>query len=256
MFCCCPSKDVEAAASSAACPPPFLLDCAANFVLGAAYSQMDVPEALRGKPDAATAALCAAWCAERGAAGYFFQQHPGGHEVVGFFDSVESMRGARVRHGHERGWLAFAPPALPSGDDRAVAFDANFVPNAPYEQEDLPAAAKNQPLPVTLQWCAARGAERGAAGFFYQEHANGHEIVGFYASAAAAAASSPAWHGHARGFVVTPSAARRPAAGAATEAKGEAEPAAVPVVLDGVEVKERAEADDGEWVVVGRKVED
>eukprot|EP00966_Prymnesium_polylepis_P190077 4404863-Prymnesium_polylepis.1 len=91
------------------------------------------------------------------------------------------MKGTRVWHGHTRGFLA---PPIAASADFVVDTETNFIVGAPYEQEDLPADAKNQVLAATLAYCEARAAARDAAGFFYQQHTNGHEIVGFYRDAA------------------------------------------------------------------------
>ena len=41
-------------------------------------------------------------------------------------------------------------------------------------------SAKDQPLATVLTRASVLCNERGAHGFFYQQHANGHEIIGFY----------------------------------------------------------------------------
>ena len=178
----------------------------------------------------------------RSAVAYFFQEHNNGHEIVGFYSSIDDMQGQRCMHGHVRGWISFLPPAPPVTMDLEVETTTNFILGVPYDQEDVPAEIKNNALPVTLRWCAARAAERGAAGFFFQEHTNGHEIVGFYASAVDATRGERGWHGHARGCVVAPRAAAKP------EEKLAAEPPST-LVVDGV----ANDVEDG-WVVVGKPV--
>jgi len=213
--------------------PQFWMDRSTNFILGASYEQEDIPPAWRGQPDEVVAAYCKGRCVARGAAGFFFQQHTNDHEIVGFYATVAAMEGERAKHGHARGFLCFAESCL-EGSGFTVDPQSNFVTNAPYEQIDLPAHAKNRALPVTLAWCAAQAKQRGAHGFFFQEHtANGHEIVGFYATADAVAQGERGWHGHARGFVAI-----------------RAEPAPEPMaIVDGVALGETHHADGG-WVCV------
>ena len=184
----------------------FVEDKAANFIVGATYDQEDVPNDLRGLPDEAITGYCQGRCVARGAAGFFFQEHTNGHEIVGFYATREAMHGQRVRHPHARGFLSYHEKSLGIPEITAttdVDTSANFLDSAPYDQEDVPADATNLALPCTLAWCALRARARGAAGFFYQEHANGHEIVGFYATKEAMAQGVRGWHGHARGLVVT-----------------------------------------------------
>ena len=182
--------------------PAFVPDTAANFILGATYHQEDVPQHLRGLPDDVISAYCQGRCITHHASGFFFQTHKNGHEIVGFYQSVAAMKGQRVWHDHARGFLSFHPRAF-GADAVAVDVDNNFLLGCLYQQEEIPAGWKNQPLPVTLEWCVARARARQAAGFFFQEHTNnGHEIVGFYASAEAMARGEPSWHGHARGSLV------------------------------------------------------
>ena len=78
------------------------------------------------------------------------------------------------------------PP--PASELFTVDATANFVEGAEYEQEDIPASAKDRVLAATLHYCEQRAQKRGAAGYFYQQHTNGHEIVGFYTSAETMAA--------------------------------------------------------------------
>lgn len=49
----------------------FTSDSAANFILGATYTQEDVPKNLRGKKDGETAAFCEARCLAKGYASPF-----------------------------------------------------------------------------------------------------------------------------------------------------------------------------------------
>ena len=138
MWCCAKLKATDVLPSSGR----FTTDSACNFILGATYTQETVPHEMRGKPDEVVAAFCEARCVERGAVGYFFQEHRGnGHEIVGFYDSHTAMHGHRVKHGHARGWLAF-PMGLQSFDG-TLDLTANFVPGAAYYQEELPAEARN-----------------------------------------------------------------------------------------------------------------
>ena len=85
------------------------------------------------------------------------------------------------------------------------------------------------------------------AGFFYQQHANGHEIVGFYADAAAMATGVRGWHDHRRGAVATLKASM-PLPGATA-----------PVITDGEAIKceqeEEAAEEEEEWVHVGMPIE-
>ena len=188
-----------------------------NFILEAKYEQEVVPEKFKGRPLPEVLKYCEQRAQKRGAAGFFFQTHHNSHQIVGFYESVEAMQGRRVRHGHTRGFLAVPPPA---SELFTVDATANFVEGAEYEQEDIPASAKDRVLAATLHYCEQRAQKRGAAGYFYQQHTNGHEIVGFYTSAETMAAGKAGWHGHVRGFVAT----RRPAAVGA-------------LVLDGIAVK-------------------
>lgn len=189
-----------------------------NFIVGASYDQEDFPADVKGLPLPQVLAYCESRAAKRGAVGFFYQQHTNGHEIVGFYKGVEAMKGRCVRHGHARGFLAVPAPASELFD---VDVAANFIVGAKYEQEDLPDEQRGQVIAATLRYCEHRCIKRGAAGFFYQQHANGHEIVGFYESAEAmAAGKGAAWHGHARGFVASRKA---PVVGA--------------LVLDGVAVK-------------------
>ena len=224
--------------------PQFLTERAANFILGATYMQEDVPVGVRGNPDEVMAAYAEARCMYHGAVGYFFQTHTNGHEIVGFYMSVDDMVGQRVRHGHTRGWLSFPPPTLSAGDGRLLDLEANFIPNAPYFQIDLPADAKNTALPVSLEWCLARCKENGAAGFFYQEHTNGHEIVGFFEATEPAATSARTRGGHARGLVVVP---RVQTETEAAEAEGiQLKPASEA----SSEAEDEAEVEGDSWVIV------
>ena len=189
-----------------------------NFIEGAHYEQEDIPAEAKNLPLPDVLAYCESRAWKRGSVGFFYQQHANGHEIVGFYQSVEAMRGRRVRHGHARGFLAVPAPASELFD---VDVASNFIVGAKYEQEDLPEEERGQVLAAVLRYAEHRAVKRGAAGFFYQQHMNGHEILGFYESAEAmAAGEGAAWHGHARGFVASRKA---PVLGA--------------LVLDGVAVK-------------------
>ena len=63
-----------------------------------------------------------------------------------------------------------------------IDHDFNFILEASYEQEVVPEKFKGRPLPEVLKYCEQRAQKRGAAGFFFQTHHNGHQIVGFYES--------------------------------------------------------------------------
>ena len=78
----------------------------------------------------------------------------------------------------------------------------NFVLGRRYEQEKLPADEKHQPLAVVCAYAERRAAEHDAVGYFYQQHSNGHEILGFYADTVCAGPCIQ--HGHRRGFVAGP----------------------------------------------------
>ena len=90
------------------------------------------------------------------------------------------------------------PP--PASELFTVDATANFVEGAEYEQEDIPASAKDRVLAATLHYCEQRAQKRGAAGYFYQQHTNGHEIVGFYQAADVDERCARGWHGHVRGL--------------------------------------------------------
>ncbi|GMH98778.1 hypothetical protein TrST_g11139 [Triparma strigata] len=80
----------------------------------------------------------------------------------------------------------------------------NFVEGANYSQIDLNGDEKNRPLNWLVQFGAKKCDEQGKYGFFYQQHTNGHEIMGFYETPADMNGKKVK-HGHARGFL----AARR-----------------------------------------------
>jgi len=181
------------------------IDMNYNFILGATYEQEDLPVSARHLPLPGVLAYCESRAGQRGAVGFFYQQHTNGHEIVGFYLSVEAMQGCRVRHGHARGFLACPPPVSTLFN---VDTASNFIVGAQYDQEVLPETAMGQVLAATLLYCEKRAQKRGAAGFFYQMHENGHEIVGFYESdEAMACGDGAAWHGHARGLLASRKAA-------------------------------------------------
>lgn len=77
----------------------------------------------------------------------------------------------------------------------------NFIDGARYSQIVL--TIKNKPLPWILDYGAQICKGRGAYGFFYQQHTNGHEIIGFYQTEADMQGKRVR-HGHRRGFVAFP----------------------------------------------------
>ena len=98
------------------------------------------------------------------------------------------MNGQRVRHGHRRGFVAWksAPESIAvqatQTQSQAMTMDEsiNFIDGAHYSQIVLNGADKDRPLPWILAHGSKLCTERGAHGFFYQQHNNGHEIIGFY----------------------------------------------------------------------------
>merc|ERR1740121_1038732 len=96
----------------------FQYDDGHNFILGASYNQ-----AVLNLPENATLEkvreVCDQMALDRGAAGYFYQQHTNGHQICGFFNDAASMQGGSpTKHGHRRGFLAYlkgeAPTAAPT----------------------------------------------------------------------------------------------------------------------------------------------
>jgi hypothetical protein len=83
-----------------------VLDAKVNFIEGATYEQIHLPEWAKGKQPDWVLGYGAKLCQERGAHGLFYQQHTNGHEIMGFYRTAEDMQGERVWHGHTRGFIA------------------------------------------------------------------------------------------------------------------------------------------------------
>jgi len=110
------------------------------------------------------------------------------------------------------------PVAAPGNDGSSliIDYDLNFILETEYQQEEVPEEFKGNPLPEVLNYCERRAQKRGAVGFFYQQHTNGHEIVGFYGSIEAMQGRR-VWHDHVRGFLATPPPASTGVEGTAQE---------------------------------------
>ena len=173
--------------------PGLAMDETSNFIEGAKYSQIDIIGDAKNRTLPWLLEHGGRLCRERGAHAFFYQQHGNGHEIMGFYQTASDMRGYRVRHGHDRGFVA-APLAF------AMDETSNFIEGAKYSQIDIIGKAKNRSLPWLLEYGGRLCRERGAHAFFYQQHGNGHEIMGFYQTAIDMCGRR-GLHGHRRGFV-------------------------------------------------------
>ncbi|GMH77997.1 hypothetical protein TL16_g07620 [Triparma laevis f. inornata] len=93
-----------------------------------------------------------------------------------------------------------APPIFNMVSNFQMEEKHNFIEGANYSQIDLNGEDKNRPLNWILQFGARMCDEKDAQGFFYQQHTNGHEIIGFYVTKRDMKGKK-VWHGHSRGFI-------------------------------------------------------
>jgi len=176
-----------------------IVDTQHNFIEEAPYEQEDIPKQVVGESLETVLAYCNERAKDLEAAGYFFQTHRNGHEIVGFFKSAELLLvGRRAWHGHARGCIVSLDKSVAS----RVDFSVNFIEGATYAQEDVPAHIRGLPFEALIQHCRARVTTLGAAGAFFQTHGNGHEVLGIYATPSVMQGQRT-WHDHMRGFVLT-----------------------------------------------------
>ena len=86
--------------------PPYFITKDANFVEGGNYSQIVIADGdTLSYTDAMNKAVAEAQ--QRGAFGFFYQQHGNGHQIAGFYQTKEDMasRDNWVNHGHKRGCI-------------------------------------------------------------------------------------------------------------------------------------------------------
>jgi hypothetical protein len=165
---------------------------------------------------------------ERGAYGFFYQQHTNGYQIVGFYDSVDDMEGEKVAHGHKRGCVATLSNIkfdevfeieIPTIDrlvpESEIGYDEdpriyiapylidksnNFILGGNYNQVVLANIGEELSYTDAMDKAVSLAIERGAYGFFYQQHTNGHQIAGFYISKDDMDGTK-VWHGHHRGCI-------------------------------------------------------
>eukprot|EP00931_Biecheleriopsis_adriatica_P114302 TRINITY_DN8989_c0_g1_i3.p1 TRINITY_DN8989_c0_g1~~TRINITY_DN8989_c0_g1_i3.p1 ORF type:complete len:579 (+),score=99.79 TRINITY_DN8989_c0_g1_i3:24-1739(+) len=92
-------------------PDGWKCDLEHNFVRGARYSQRDLcSPAISGARVYGEGGDVLKWCADNcptGAVGFFYQMHPNGHEIVGYFMEDDAEQAERSGGGHKQGAVCF-----------------------------------------------------------------------------------------------------------------------------------------------------